>query len=479
MIRSVLIILVAVVLLCGCVEQKMEPQAKSLKPQLELIAKVKLEKPSPDKIPDVTKERWSFGIPYTKAIVSPDGSRILVVEETKMEMFDTRGNKLWEKPTYGGIDNYLVTEDRIYMTEKYGYKRTKEHGYVICLDMDGNELWKFDMKKLLEPLIEQYKPKDAKIRVDCYIKISAYKDMLFADAYSTWRVNKTNDKAEVLVAISKDGKLLWKVESHGYPGICSLSKMQVINGKLVMGTYTYGDDVNGPAYVHAYDINTGKELWKFYVHHDDELAYKKTTSVCAGVVGDKVVAVANFGKVYVLDENGREITNFTAFRPIKYENYTICTNVWESSVAFGESCVILAPQKSNVKGVTQYYAKAPVKHPDAGSIMVFDLNGTLKWKFRLGGQVTNIKTAGRYLILGTCHDQDTLDFNYTGVFVFDLTAGEGAAEKYIGFYHTNGPVLWKALGCSDDGKTIVAPTWPVRVRTEEHGEHAVYIVRVV
>ena len=73
------------------------------------------------------------------------------------------------------------------MTEKYSYKRYKEHGYIICLDMNGNELWRFDMKKLLEPIIEQYMPKDATIRVDCYITLLDFKvDVFESVIISTW-----------------------------------------------------------------------------------------------------------------------------------------------------------------------------------------------------------------------------------------------------------------------------------------------------
>jgi len=149
-----------------------------------------------------------------------------------------------------------------------------------------------------------------------------------------------------------------------------------------------------------------------------------------------------------------------------------------SSVAFGDNYIVLAPQKSVVKGVTQYYARAPIKHPDAGSIMIFDLNGTLKWKFRLGGQVSNIKIGGNYLILATLHDADTLNFNYTGVYVFDLTAKGDVVEKYLGFYHTNGPVLWGSMDCSEDGRVIAVTTWPVRVGTNVFGEHALYILKI-
>lgn len=477
---------------CGCNQKKVSSESTrtSLKPQLKLAHQISLGNVAPDNIPDVTKERWSFGVPYTKPVLAPDGKSVLVVEQSKMTMYDTAtGRKTWEKPTYGGIDNYVVSGDRIYLSEKYGNKRDKEHGYLICLDRkSGDELWRYDVNKDLLPLVQKYKPADAQISICCYIKFSVYDNNVFVDGYTTWTAGKSNDRVEVLLCLGEDGKCNWKVESHGYPGIYSLSKMQIINGKLVMGTHSYGDNVNGPAYVHAYDIKTGKELWKFYVEHDDELAYKETTSVNAGVVGDKVVAVANFGKVYVLDENGKKINEFVAFKPVKYNEYTICTNVWESSVDFGKNVLILAPQKTNVKGVTQYYAKAPVEHPDAGSVMVYDLNGNLQWKFRLGGNVTNMLVRGKYLLLGTSHNQDSLDYSYCGVYAFDLSQkGEGSElkateqsvlEKYVDYYQTDGAILEDSMGVSDDGKVICANTWPTRVGAEKHGQHVLYILKM-
>lgn len=488
----VLMAITALILaLCGCAQNEgSKTTHTSLKPQLKLVHQISLGNVSPDNIPDVTKEKWSFGVPYTKLVLAPDGKSVLAVEQTKMIMYDTvTGQKAWEKPSYGGIDNYVVSGDRIYLTEKYGYKRDKEHGYLICLDKkSGNELWRYDVNKDLLPLVQKYKPADARVSTCCYIKVNVYDNNIFVDGYTTWTAGKSNDKVEVLLRLGKDGKCKWKVESHGYPGICSLSDMQVIKGKLVMGTYSYGDDIDGGAYVHAYDIKTGKELWKFDVKHDDELAYKDTTSVAAGVVGDKVVAVANFGKVYVLDENGKKLNEFVAFKPVKYNDYIICTNVWQSSIGFGKNTVILAPQKSNVKGVTQYYAKAPVEHPDAGSVMVYDLNGNLQWKFRLGGKVTNTLVRGKYLLLGTSQNEDNLDYGYCGVYAFDLSQqGEGSElnvteqsvlDKYIDYYQTDGAVLWDSMGVSDDGKVICASTWPTRVETEKHGQHVLYILKM-
>ncbi len=466
------------------------PERASLKPQLELVHEQPLSSVAEDKIPDVTRERWSFGIPVTRPVVSPDGKYVLVVEEANMTMYDTAdGRQIWRKPTYGGIDNYVFSGDRLYLTEKYSDKQDKEHGHVICLNAQkGEEIWKYDVQQDLAPLVQRHKPADAKTSISCYLKISAFEERLFVDGYSTWAEGKITDKAEVLLCLDRDGKLLWKVESHGYPGICSMSEMTVLNGKLVMGSYSYGDDINGPASVHAYDLKTGKKLWQFDVKHDDELAYNSTTNVAAGIVGDKVVAVANFGKVYVLDQDGNKLNEFVAFRPVKQGEATVCTNVWGSGAGFGKNEIILAPQKTVVKGASSYYAKPPVEHPDAGSVMVYDLNGNLKWKFRLGGQATNMYVGGNYLILATSHNQDNMDYSYCGVYAFDLsqraegtelnTAEKTVLDRYIGYYQTDGAVLWGGLGVANDSKVICAATWPTRVGTEKHGRHSLYILRL-
>lgn len=489
---SILMALLGLVLsVCGCTK-KVETTSTahaSLKPQLELVQEISLGSVAENKIPDVTKEKWSRNLATTRPIVSPDGKYILAVGEAKMTLYDTAtGKEIWEKATYGGIDNYVVSNNRLYMTEKYSYKREKEHGYIICLDIEtGEELWRYDVQKVLAPVVEKYRPEGANPSICCYIKISAFGDKIFADAYSTWKVENTAGKGEVLLCLDKGGKLLWKVESHGYPGICGMSSMQVIKGKLITGSYSYGDDISGPAYVRAYDIKTGEKLWQFNIKHDDELAYAESTNVNAGVIGNKVVAVTNFGKVYILDENGNKINEFIAFSPVKHEDTIICTNVWQSDVCFGKDELILVPSKTVVKGAS-YYDKTPVEHPDAGSVMVFDLDGNLKWKFRLGGEATNVAAKGKYLILGTSHNQNTMDYSYCGIYAFDLSqeakgkeidpTEKDVLDRYIGYYHTDGAILWDSLGVSGNGKVICATTWPTRVGTEKHGKHSLYILKI-
>lgn len=488
-----LIAVISLMLFTGCGRDtgSGETDRTSLKPQMELVKEIPLGNVAEDKIPDVTKDRWSYGVPFTKPVVFPDGRHVLAVEEGKMTLFDTAaGTQKWSKPTYGGIDTYAAGAGRLYMSEKGSSKSMKEHGYVICVDAkSGDEIWKYDVQPDLAPVVEKHMPPDAKLSLSCYIKIALFGEKLVVKGHTSWAVGKDSDKAEVLLCLDRDGKLLWKVESHGYPGISAHSKFQIIGNKLVMGTYSYDDDLNGPTYLHAFDLDTGKKLWQFDIKHEDELAYSKATDVAAAVVGDKVVGVTNYGRVYVLDQDGRKISEFVAFEPLKYGDNVICTNVWGDKVAgFGENGLIIAPSKSVLKGTTNYQAKTPVEHPDAGSVKVFDLSGNLKWKFRLGGEAAALSVKNNYLILGTSHNQNTLDYGYCGVYAFNLARrGEGgevdvtqetALEKYIGYYHTAGAVLWGCMDTSDDNKVICATTWPTRVGTEKHGGHSLYILKL-
>lgn len=486
----VLLLVVLALVACGCGESKetFESKHTSLKPQLELVCEKPLGNVAEDQIPDVTEERWFFSVQATKPIVSPDGKYVLVVGEEKMTLYDTSsGAQKWEKSTYGGIDSYIIGNDRLYMAEKYAYKRDKEHGYIICLDIDtGDELWKYDIQADLAPVVKKCKPKEAKPYIFCSLKITTFEGKVFAVGSTTWVEGKNKDKAEILLCLDQNGKQVWKTESHGYPGLISMSDMNVINGKLVMGNYSYGDNISGLASVQAFDTRTGKKVWQFNINNDPELAASKATNVAVGVVKDKVVAATNFGKVYILDSAGRKINEFVAFRPEKYQDITICTSIFNSGLGFGKDEIVIVPSKTVVKDVGD--VKAPVEHPDANSVMVFDLSGKMKWKFRLGGQAASMLVKGKYLLLGTMHNQDTMDYSYCGVYAFDLAqevketkldmAEKNVLDRYIGYYQTDGAILYDCLSASEDGRVICTTTWPTRVGTEKHGEHSLYMLRI-
>ncbi len=465
-------------------------ESEKTKPNLELVEEIELGNVSENKIPDVTAEKWSFGIESTKPIVSPDGKYVLIIEEEKMVWYDIENKKKeWEVATYGDINDYIVKNDRIYMSEKYSYKKEKSEGNIICIDTnDGKEIWKYNIQDVLGPVVKKYMPKDAQIGIFCNIHMIGHEDKLYALGNTSWETEENKDKCEILICLDEEGQQIWQTEEHGYPGIISMSRMAVVDGKLITGNYSYNDEIYGPASARAFDIKTGKEVWRYDIPHDSEMAYNDATNVAIGAVGDKVIAIASYGKVYILDSNGKKVNEFNAFEPEKHEDIVLCTNVYNSSTEFGENEIIVTPTKTVVKGTSSYNNEVPAQHSDVGMIKVFDLDGKLKWKFRIGGSVSGTFIKGNNMILSTSHNQDTNNYDYCGVYVFDISKdGQGKeldiddkdiVEKYIGYYKTDGAIIYSSMGVSDDGKIVCAITWPTRVKTEKHGKHSMYIMKI-
>lgn len=467
-----------------------ETEVTDVKANLELIDSIKLSDAKEDKIPDVTSEKWSFGVESTQPIVSKDGKNVLIVQKEKMTWYDIENKKeIWSNSTYGNVGSYIINGDKLYLADRYSYKNDRKEANVICLDLNtGKELWRYNVQKDLQPVTDKYMKESSKLSISGSIKMTADDGNLYACASSSWDNDKDKDKSEVLLKIDKDGNKIWQAESHGFPGMMSMSEISVFDGKVIMGNYSYGDDKTGPASVEAYDINTGKRSWHFDIKNDPDMAYGKTTNVNVGIIGDKIVAVAGYGRAFVLNKDGNEIKHFDIFTPEKHDDIDLYTSVSHDNVEFGKNELIVSPNKTYLKNSSDYKGKLPAQHSDVGVIKVFDLDGNLNWKFRTGGTVTNIKTKGAYLVLGTCQNQDNYDYSYCGVYAFDISKnGQGkeidtddkdALDGYVGYYNTDGAILYDSIGISDDGKVICAATWPTKVDTEKHGTHTLYTLKL-
>lgn len=471
---------------CSKSENEKVDTAKSTKTQLELIHEIDLGEISQDKIPDINEKSWIKKADLSKPVVSPDGKYVLAIVNDNIKLYNAEsGEKVWDKQTYDAINTYVTGNEYIYLAEKSKSKAKKEHGYIYCLSIkDASELWKYDVSDVLKSVSDQYMPDDAKISKGCNIIISSYENKLFFKAHDTWKEGNKKSKAEVLGCLDKDGKLVWKHESNGYPGLTVNTYMRFLNDKLVLGAYSYGDKEYGPTHLQAFNVNTGEKLWQFDIEHDDALGYSDKTDVLVDVIDDKIVAMTNYGQVYLLDEDGKMIKTFKAWEPIEYNDTVICTNVYTDKIQGAADNIVIAPSKSVVKGAS-YSTKPAVSHPDANSILVFDKEGNKEWKFRLGADPMVFRTAGGNLFIGTSINSDNNDTKYTGVYAFNLLqenkeeaneiTDESVLEKYIGFYHTDGIVHNRMLSVSDDGKVVCVTTHPIRNGTEVSGSNKLYI----
>lgn len=462
---------------------------------LELLHELDLGAVSEENIPDITsEERWSVDIVSTSPIITPNGKNVLTLQEDVMKWFNVEtGELLWEKQTYGGISDYLVTNEKIFMAEKYASKKSKDEGNIICLDANtGEESWKYNIDADLIKVAEQYMPEDASWNIYCSMDLIADEEKLYAVAYTSWKVDDGSkkgkkDKVEVLEAIDLDGNKLWQTDSHGYPGMVTMSDMALLEDIVVMGNYSYGDDISGPAGAHAYNIETGELAWDYDLPNDPDMAYSGTTNTTVGVVGDKVVLTANFGKVVILDSKGNVVNEFNMYEPESYEDVLLITTSSSSGTVYGNEVFAVAPSKTYIQGSSKS-SDAPAQHSEVGMLKIFDLEGNVKWEFRLGGSVSSMYIKGDYLIISTFVNEDTFSYDYCGVYVFDMSqAGTGeeiniedesSLDKFVGYYQTDGAIIYDSLAVSTDGKVIAATTFPTKVDVEKHGEHALYLLEI-
>jgi hypothetical protein len=115
-------------------------QSTPHRPVLELLLEVPLGHVAEDQIPDLSEAGWALKVTFSKPIVVPDGSKVLVVTADDMQMYGTSdGELLWKQPIYGGIDKYDATNDIVYLSEAGVSGQFKERSYIYAKVSDS---WK-------------------------------------------------------------------------------------------------------------------------------------------------------------------------------------------------------------------------------------------------------------------------------------------------------------------------------------------------
>lgn len=471
-------------------ETEDQQEVATEKASLELVKEIKLADVAEDQVPDLAEDGWSKGINFSKPVMLPNGKNTLIVTESEMTLYDTAsGEQVWSKPTYGGIEKYAATNDYIYLSEKSSSKKFAETSYIYSIDVKtGEEVWKYDLQQDIGPHRTANMPEGSEAGSTGFINIQLEGDTLYAKVSDSWKSGEVTDRVEILAAFDTEGNKKWTVESVGYPGLFSTGEMTFVDDQIVLGSYSYGEALNGPAYIQSFDKNTGELLWKYDIPWEEEFAYSESNNISVTTVGDKIVGTTSFGRVYVLDQKGTKINDFLAWEPVQAGEETVTTYVLGGKVrGFGEDGLVIAPSKTVLKGASTS-EKTSIEHPDANSVLVFNLDGEPQWKFRLGAAPLTMNVKDNYLLLGTASDRNTESTDSSGVYVFDLNQkGEGlelnvndqsVVDQYLGFYRTDGIIYTSMIDSSDGHTNIAAISWPTRFGTEKVGSHTAYLLKL-
>ncbi|GAB6145881.1 WD40 repeat domain-containing protein [Desulfocicer niacini] len=127
----------------------------------------------------------------------------------------------------------------------------------------------------------------------------------------------------------------------------------------------------------------------------------------------------------------------------------------------------------------------PARHPDADTLFVYDYEGKLKWKWKLGEGIWNndclLSKKGEYMVIpiGLVPETSFANPKDMGVYVFSPNAQGGGTARLNWFYHTPGFAYKAAV--SPDGKYIVvieAPfdVDPDRLKEDIQGSHRLIIL---
>jgi outer membrane protein assembly factor BamB len=147
--------------------------------------------------------------------------------------------------------------------------------------------------------------------------------------------------------------------------------------------------------------------------------------------------------------------------------------------------LIFATWSTRAVGMADSNIQLPALHPDSDTLFVYDYNGKLKWKWKLGEGTWNTncflsKNADYMAIpIGLVPETSLANPQDMGIYVFSPNVDGGATDRLNWFYHTEGFAYMAAI--SPDGKHIVVLEGPFdidpdRMRENIVGKHRLIIL---
>ena len=106
--------------------------------------------------------------------------------------------------------------------------------------------------------------------------------------------------------------------------------------------------------------------------------------------------------------------------------------------------IIFATWSTRAMGPTANDSQLPAQHPDADTLFVYDYDGNLKWKWKMGEGTWNkdciLSKDGTYMVIpiGLVPETPFANPQDMGIYVFSPEVAGGATAKLDWFYHTEG-----------------------------------------
>ena len=280
-------------------------------------------------------------------------------------------------------------------------------------------------------------------------------DNVYANAYR-FLVRKDGSRGYNgrMVAISKQGKLLWQFPKaevmDSWINWCDVSDA---NGRAVLSTssYDYHEDMKYRDTMYFMDKNTGELLNSVSlppVEPFDNTVMRGSPNFSPD--GKYLSAAASDGRGFLFDEKGKMLWSRFLSKPAQVDGAWLNASGRDGYVTpYG-----LLFTTINTFNRENWQLPTPVEHPSSNSIFMFNINGTFRYQYQAEATMEELAfSADKFVACAIGRNVRTHNYKAHGALVLDLASG-----KQQSFFATEGPC--QAIAISPDGRLVAGVEAP-------------------
>jgi len=359
-------------------------------------------------------------------------------------------------------------------------------GYLYCFETaTGRTLWKFRAADE----VGESEPGSGCYPVIDYIALgqSGLLRCYVAAKRQYWKDGDYFYHSRICCLDISTGRVIWRYPHHGTMD-AGPSKVAVDAAQHFVVFNNFKRMPVCDQAVYCLDAASGRLLWN-WVYPPLYEGHKQLTwrGVDISEDGRHVVVFAQDGRVFFLenplldeppDDRPKLLWQKAVTRPIRVGEMDI--------YGYGAVARFKGPYLFLASGTTHAFgrkkAALSIQHPAANTLFAFDRKGKLLWMYKLGGLAYNIEVSDNlhFLLMPVRCRRSQSETTHQGVYLFDLNAAGGGADKLIWHYHTPGICLAGSL--SGDGRRLLALEYPLDMDLQEEfvdvrGAHRVHCLR--
>ena len=340
--------------------------------------------------------------------LSPAGDRIVVGTETgEVMVFSIDGAQIWSRKIgMGKISALEYTPDgqRIVIGEN------SQQGAVFCVDANsGTERWRRNSVEELGVDIRQ-KTFPGIMSISLDEAGNAYAVALRSIRFP----NGQTDYFARIYRFDAQGQVALFPRDHNLDVWVSWCDIDPTGNNLAFGTsdYTPGPYRKYKDNIYLFDTRTGEQRWSLHVATVEP--YERTNMRFGpqwSTDGNYLSGVSADGRAFFVDSGGKLLWSRVLSAPQRIQGVFVnATGLHTQHI--GPYAIF---STGNTYNRANWQLPTPVEHPQSNSVFLFDREGNLLKKRKLGGMIEEMKTVGAELAVAVGRNIRTKDASIHGV----------------------------------------------------------------